>query len=60
MALYNSAAVMSADCRTELYRSKSTFEAQGGYEEMAGFVLRRNPFALDLVKPYRRTPVLVA
>ena len=44
----------------ELYRSKSTFEAQGGYEEMAGFVLRRNPFALDLVKPYRRTPVLVA
>ena len=44
----------------ELYRAKSTFEAQGGYEEMAGFVLRRNPFALDLIKPYRRTPVLVA
>jgi hypothetical protein len=44
----------------ELFRSKSTFEAQGGYEEMADFVLRRNPFARDLIKPYRRVPVLVA
>jgi hypothetical protein len=51
-----SAAITAA----ELFRSKSTFEAQGGYEEMAQFVLRRNPFALDLIKPYRLTPVLMA
>jgi hypothetical protein len=44
----------------ELFRSKSTFEAQAGYDEMAQFVLRRNPFALDLIKPYRLTPVLMA
>jgi hypothetical protein len=44
----------------ELFRSKSTFEAQMGYEEMSQFVMRRNPFALDLIKPYRRFPVLVA
>jgi hypothetical protein len=44
----------------ELFRSKSTFEAQMGYEEMAQFVMRRNPMALDLIKPYRRFPVLVA
>ena len=46
----------------EVYRSKSTFEAQGGYEEMAGFMLRRNPFARDLIKPYvhPRARVLVA
>jgi hypothetical protein len=44
----------------ELFRSKSTFEAQGGFDETAGFMLRRNPFALDLIKPYRLTPVLMA
>jgi hypothetical protein len=44
----------------ELFKSKSTFEAQMGYEEMAQLIVRRNPMALDLVKPYRRHAVLVA
>lgn len=37
----------------ELFKSKSTFEAQMGYDEMAQFVFRRNPMARDLIKPYR-------
>lgn len=37
----------------EVFRSKSTFEAQMGYDEMATMVLRRNPIARDLLKPYR-------
>lgn len=44
----------------ELYKGRSTFEAQMGFDEMAQFVMRRNPMALDLIKPYRRYPVLVA
>jgi hypothetical protein len=44
----------------EVFRSKSTFEAQAGYDEMVQFMLKRNPFALDLLKPYRRHALLVA
>jgi hypothetical protein len=46
----------------EVFKSKSTFEAQMGFDEMAQFVLRRNPIARDLIKPYRhlRATVLVA
>lgn len=46
----------------EVFRSKSTFEAQMGYDEMATMVLRRNPIARDLLKPYRhpRAAVLMA
>jgi hypothetical protein len=44
----------------ELFKSKSTFEAQMGFDEVAQFAMRRNPMALDLIKPYRSTPVLVA
>lgn len=46
----------------EVFRSKSTFEAQMGYDEMAQMVLRRNPIARDLLKPYRhpRAAVLMA
>jgi hypothetical protein len=43
----------------ELFRSKSTFEAQMGYEEMAQMVLRRNPFARDLIKPCRHPAAAV-
>jgi hypothetical protein len=44
----------------EIFRSKSTFEAQMGFDEMAVQVLRRNPFARDLIRPYQRYPVLMA
>lgn len=44
----------------ELFKSKSTFEAQMGFDEMAQFAMRRNPMSLDLLKPYRRYAALVA
>lgn len=37
----------------ELFKGKSTFEGQMGYDEMAQFVMRRNPMAIDLIKPYK-------
>lgn len=46
----------------ELFKGRSTFESQMGYDEMAQFVMRRNPMAIDLIKPYRHpeAAVLVA
>jgi hypothetical protein len=45
---------------SEVFKSKDTFEAQGGLSEWGPVVLRRNPMALDLAKPFRRHAVLVA
>lgn len=39
----------------ELHKGRSTFEGQMGFDEAAQFMLRRNPMALDLIKPYRHS-----
>lgn len=44
----------------ELYKLKDTFSGQGGFGEFGPVAVRRNPQVIDLLKPYRSNPVLVA
>lgn len=55
-AVKMAALIVAADT----FKAKDTFAGQGGFGEFGPSALRRNPQAIDFLKPYRLMPVMVA